>query len=69
MLSCILVKERVRRKPYSCAVQEFHLHTMERAQQNPKNALLMLSSSQDAQTDSVTPSPPELLTRNEQGCI
>lgn len=32
--------------------QEFHLHTMERAQQNPKNALLMLSSSQDAQTDS-----------------
>ncbi|XP_073386695.1 protein TPX2 isoform X1 [Physcomitrium patens] len=32
--------------------QEFHLHTMERAQQNPKHAFLMLTSSQDAQTDS-----------------
>ncbi|KAG0554725.1 hypothetical protein KC19_12G114100 [Ceratodon purpureus] len=32
--------------------QEFHLHTMERAQQNPKNALLMLSSSHDAEPDS-----------------
>jgi len=33
-------------------MQEFHFHTTERAQQNPKNALLM-TTSQDAHSDSV----------------